>query len=77
MLDDAGSRSTVIFGAGPGAHVAALFAATMPERIPALVLWDFYAWAGDASTLATSICSAGRGERRRRRRRRWRRSLPR
>ncbi len=48
VLDDAGSRSTVIFGAGPGAHVAALFAATMPERTRALVLWDFYAWAGDA-----------------------------
>ncbi|HTG47948.1 MAG TPA: adenylate/guanylate cyclase domain-containing protein [Actinomycetota bacterium] len=48
VLDDAGSRSTVIFGAGPGAHLASLFAATFPERTRALVVWDFYAWTGDA-----------------------------
>jgi class 3 adenylate cyclase/alpha-beta hydrolase superfamily lysophospholipase len=48
VLDDVGSRSTVIFGAGPGAHLASLFAATFPERTRALVLWDFYAWSGGA-----------------------------
>ncbi len=48
VLDAVGSRSTVIFGAGPGAHAASLFAATYPDRTRALVLWDFYVWAGDA-----------------------------
>ena len=48
VLDAVGSRSTVIFGAGPGAHAASLFAATYPERTRALVLWDFYVWSGDA-----------------------------
>ena len=48
VLDDLGSRSTVIFGAGPGAHAASLFAATSPERTRALILWDFYAWADNA-----------------------------
>jgi class 3 adenylate cyclase len=46
VLDDVGSRSTVIFGAGPGAHIACVFAATYPARTRALVLWDLYAWAG-------------------------------
>ncbi len=44
----AGSRSTVLLGAGPGAHTASLFAATYPDRTRALVLWDFYVWAGNA-----------------------------
>jgi pimeloyl-ACP methyl ester carboxylesterase len=48
VLDSVGSRLTVVFGAGPGAHAAALFAATYPDRTRALVLWDFYAWSGDA-----------------------------
>lgn len=48
VLDDVGSRSTVICGAGPGAHAACLFAATFPARTRALVLWDLYAWAGNA-----------------------------
>ncbi|MEA2520710.1 MAG: hypothetical protein QOI81_356, partial [Actinomycetota bacterium] len=48
VLDAVGSRSTVIFGAGPGAHAASLFAATYPDRTRALVLWDLYAWAGRA-----------------------------
>ncbi|HEX9124307.1 MAG TPA: hypothetical protein VF984_13285, partial [Actinomycetota bacterium] len=42
------SRSTVIAGAGPGAHAALLFGATFPERTRALCLWDLYAWAGAA-----------------------------
>jgi class 3 adenylate cyclase len=48
VLDALGSRSTVLLGAGPGAHAASLFAATYPDRTRAIVLWDFYAWAGDA-----------------------------
>ena len=48
VLDAVGSRSTVVLGAGPGAHAASLFAATYPERTRALVLWDFYVWAGNA-----------------------------
>ncbi len=48
VLDDLGSRSTVVFGAGPGAHAASLFAATFPRRTRALVLWDLYVWAGSA-----------------------------
>ena len=48
VLDEVGSRSTVICGAGPGAHTACLFAATYPERTKALILWDLYAWAGNA-----------------------------
>ena len=47
VLDAVGSRSTVVVGAGPGAHAASLFAATYPDRTRALVLWDFYAWAGN------------------------------
>ena len=48
VLDAVGSRSTVIVGAGPGAHAALLFGATFPERTRALVLWDLHAWAGHA-----------------------------
>src|SRR5262249_13069405 len=48
VLDEIGSRSTVICGAGPGAHTACLFAATYPERTRALILWDLFAWAGNA-----------------------------
>jgi class 3 adenylate cyclase len=48
VLDAVGSRSTVVFGAGPGAHAASLFAATYPDRTRALVLWDFYVWSGTA-----------------------------
>jgi class 3 adenylate cyclase len=48
VLDAVGSRSTVILGSGPGAHLAALFAATFPERTRAAVLWDLFAWTGQA-----------------------------
>jgi class 3 adenylate cyclase len=48
VLDAVGSRSTVIAGAGPGAHAAMLFAATFPARTRALCLWDLYAWSGTA-----------------------------
>ena len=50
VLDDVGSRSTVIFGAGPGAHLASLFAATYPERTLGLALFNPTArgtWAAD------------------------------
>jgi class 3 adenylate cyclase len=47
VLDAAGSRSTVIVGAGPGAHLALLFGATYPARARALVLYDLYAWSGE------------------------------
>jgi class 3 adenylate cyclase len=39
VLDAAGSRSTVVFGSGEGAHTAAVFAATHPNRTRALVLY--------------------------------------
>jgi class 3 adenylate cyclase len=39
VLDGVGSRSTVIFGSGEGAHTAAVFAATHPSRSAALVLY--------------------------------------
>jgi len=48
VLDAAGSRNTVIVGAGPGAHAALLFGATFPARTRALVLWDVYAWVSQA-----------------------------
>lgn len=48
VLDEAGSRSTVVVGAGPGAHAALLFGATFPSRTRALCLYDVYAWAGSA-----------------------------
>ena len=48
VLDAIGSRSTVVLGAGPGSHVAALFAATYPDRTRATVLWDLFAWTGQA-----------------------------
>ncbi|MGH2595870.1 MAG: adenylate/guanylate cyclase domain-containing protein [Actinomycetota bacterium] len=47
VLDAIGSRSTVVVGAGPGAHAASLFAATYPDRTRALVLWDLSTWAGN------------------------------
>ena len=47
VLDAIGSRSTVVVGAGPGAHAASLFAATYPDRTWALVLWDLSTWAGN------------------------------
>jgi class 3 adenylate cyclase len=39
VLDAVGSRSTVIFGSGEGAHTAAMFAATHPSRTRAVVLY--------------------------------------
>ena len=48
VLDAIGSRSTVVMGSGPGAHVAALFAATFPDRTRAVVLYDLFAWTGRA-----------------------------
>jgi class 3 adenylate cyclase/alpha-beta hydrolase superfamily lysophospholipase len=48
VLDAVGSRSTVVFGAGPGAHAASLFAATYPSRTRALVLWDLFVWTANA-----------------------------
>ena len=42
VLDEVGSYSTVIAGAGPSGASAALFAATHPARTRALVLWT--AW---------------------------------
>jgi class 3 adenylate cyclase len=42
VLDAAGSEQAALFGAGHGAAVCALFAATYPERTSRLVLWN--AW---------------------------------
>ena len=42
VLDEAGSEQAALFGAGHGAAVCALFAATYPERTSRLVLWN--AW---------------------------------
>ncbi len=39
VLDDVGSTSTVVFGAHEGSGMAAMFAATYPERTRALVLF--------------------------------------
>ena len=39
VLDDAGSTSAVVFGAHEGSAMAALYAATYPERVRALVLF--------------------------------------
>ncbi|MGE5227520.1 MAG: alpha/beta fold hydrolase, partial [Planctomycetaceae bacterium] len=47
VLDAAGSRSTVIVGAGPGAHLALMFGATFPARTRALCLYDLSAWVGE------------------------------
>ncbi len=40
VLDAAGSRRAAILTAGDGAALALVFAATHPERVHALVLWD-------------------------------------
>ena len=40
VLDDAGSESAALLGSMEGNHLAALFAATYPERTSALVLYD-------------------------------------
>jgi len=39
VLDDVGSRKAVVFGAHEGSAMAALYAATYPERVRALVLF--------------------------------------
>jgi pimeloyl-ACP methyl ester carboxylesterase len=38
VMDAAGSRSAALLGVSEGGSLAALFAATHPERCPALVL---------------------------------------
>jgi class 3 adenylate cyclase len=48
VLDEVGSRSTVIVGAGPGAHTALLFGASYPARTHAVILWDAHAWVSHA-----------------------------
>ena len=40
VLDAAGSRTASIFTAGDGSDLALVFAATYPERVRALALWD-------------------------------------
>ncbi|HLO09559.1 MAG TPA: adenylate/guanylate cyclase domain-containing protein [Desulfobacteria bacterium] len=51
VLDAAGSRRAVLLGEGPdGGGITAMYAATFPERVLALVLWHFHAraaWAPD------------------------------
>jgi class 3 adenylate cyclase len=43
VLDAVGSEQAALFGAGHGAAVCALFAATYPERTSRLVLWNAFA----------------------------------
>ena len=43
VMDAAGSETAAIFGAGRGGVMAMLFAATHPERVRALVLYDTWA----------------------------------
>ena len=40
VLDDVGSEEAALFGVGAGGQIAALFAASSPERTTALVLFD-------------------------------------
>jgi class 3 adenylate cyclase len=51
VLDEVGSERAALFGFGDGAALAAVFAATYPERTSALILWGGYdlkqAWAPD------------------------------
>jgi class 3 adenylate cyclase/alpha-beta hydrolase superfamily lysophospholipase len=50
VLDGAGSDRAMLFGDGDGGSLAALFAATYPDRVLALVLYNAYArglWAPD------------------------------
>lgn len=50
VLDAAGSRTAAVFAAGDGADLALVFAATYPDRVRALALWDGNycgAWAPD------------------------------
>src|SRR5437867_4433370 len=43
VLDAVGSEQAALFGAGHGGQMAALFAATYPERTVALVLYSTFA----------------------------------
>jgi pimeloyl-ACP methyl ester carboxylesterase len=43
VMDAAGSQRASLFGWGAGGTLSALFAATYPERVTALVLWGSYA----------------------------------
>jgi pimeloyl-ACP methyl ester carboxylesterase/class 3 adenylate cyclase len=43
VMDDAGSAQAFIFGASEGGAMAALFAATYPERVSGLILYDTWA----------------------------------
>jgi class 3 adenylate cyclase/pimeloyl-ACP methyl ester carboxylesterase len=46
VLDAVGSQSAVVFGTSEGGLMAALYAATYPERTDALVLFQFSAYGG-------------------------------
>src|SRR5581483_9329036 len=46
VLDAVGSERAVVFGAHDGGHLAALYAATYPERTEALVGFQFFAFLG-------------------------------
>ncbi len=48
VLDAVGSESAVVFGAHEGGQMAALYAATYPERVDALVLFQLTAHGGGA-----------------------------
>jgi class 3 adenylate cyclase/alpha-beta hydrolase superfamily lysophospholipase len=49
VMDAAGSRRAVIIGLGDGSSLAALFAATYPERTQGLILYEpILRWAGDS-----------------------------
>jgi len=48
VLDAVGSERAVVFGSHDGGHMAALYAATYPERTHALVGFQFFAFLGKA-----------------------------
>jgi class 3 adenylate cyclase len=50
VLDAVGSERAIVFGAHEGAQLAALYAATYPERTVALIGFQFFAYQGGANS---------------------------
>ena len=67
VLDAVGSDRAALFGISEGGPMSALFAATYPERVVALVLYGSLAWGGDPDFVArwaqfdTMVANWGKG----------------
>ena len=68
VLEAAGSPRTSIFAAGDGGDLALVFAATYPDRVQAVVVWDGNfrgSWAPDYPWAPPTFSGAARDRRHR------------